>query len=215
VRLTSANHPEFIADAVVHAVGISFGVIGAAGLLTMVASSGNLRECAAIGIYAIGLLSMLGCSAAYHIARSSPRRTMLRRLDHAAIFLMIAGTYTPFTILRLKGFWGFGMTVFVWSVAAIGIVGKLWRPARFEAFSTALYLALGWSALLALYPLLHALKPSTLVLIGVGGLLYTVGVIFHLWERLPFRNAIWHGFVLVAASVHFAAVLNETLYLSA
>ena len=151
---------------------------------------------------------MLGCSAAYNLLRTSRRRDWLRRFDHAAIFAMIAGTYTPFTILGLQGGWSAGLTVVIWSVAAIGIALKLWQPRRIEAISVALYLGLGWIGLVALQPFVAALDTSTLSLLAAGGILYSVGVIFHLWRRLPYHNAIWHGFVVVAAGIHYLAVLT-------
>jgi hemolysin III len=139
------------------------------------------------------------------------RRAWLQRFDHAAIFAMIAGTYTPFTRLLEPG-WAVGLTASVWSVAAAGIAGKLWRPrggrAIARALSVLLYLALGWIGLIALRPLTESLAWPTLLLIGIGGAIYSTGVIFHLWRRLPYQNAIWHGFVLAAAGVHYAAVLT-------
>jgi hemolysin III len=132
----------------------------------------------------------------------------LRRFDHAAIFAMIAGTYTPFTILGLQSGWSTGLTIGIWSVAAIGIALKLWQPRRIETISVALYLGLGWIGLIALHPFMVALDAATLALLAAGGILYSVGVVFHLWRRLPYHNAIWHGFVLVAAGIHYLAVLT-------
>jgi hemolysin III len=132
---------------------------------------------------------------------------VLRRLDHAAIFAMIAGTYTPFIILGLDGAWRIGMTIAVWAIAAAGIAVKLFAPAqRSTALSTLLYLVFGWMGIVAIEPLLHNLSPAVLILLGVGGGLYSVGVVFHALQRMPYQNAIWHGFVLAAAMVHFAAV---------
>ena len=156
-----------------------------------------------------GLLAMLGCSAAYHLLRSSRRRELLRCFDHSAIFLMIAGTYTPFTLLRIKPLWAIVLTSLVWSIAALGIVLRLVRPQLFERLSIGFYLALGWAGLAAVGTLVPSVRLSTLVLLAAGGLLYTVGVVFHVRERLPFRTAIWHGFVLVAAAAHYVAVLDE------
>jgi hemolysin III len=152
---------------------------------------------------------MLGCSAAYQILRSSRRRELLRCFDHTAIFLMIAGTYTPFTLLRTRPFWDVVLTATVWTIAGAGIALRLLRPHVFDRVSIAFYLALGWAGLAAIAPLVPMVHLSTLVLLGAGGLLYTAGVVFHTWERLPFQNAIWHTFVLMAAAVHYAAVLEE------
>jgi hemolysin III len=159
-------------------------------------------------VYSVCLVAMLGCSAAYNLASDASRRGFLRQLDHAAIFLMIAGTYTPFTTCRLHGVWGIGMTTAVWTGAVTGAVMKLICPRRVEQVSTVAYLALGWIILVGMRPLLSSVDIQTAVLLGVGGVLYTIGTGFHLWRALPFHNAIWHSFVLVAASCHYAAILH-------
>ena len=123
------------------------------------------------------------------------------------IFLMIAGTYTPFTTCRLHGIWAIGMTATVWTGAVTGAVMKLISPRRVERVSIVAYLALGWTILVGMRPMLGSVDARTALLIGVGGLLYSVGVGFHLWRALPFQKAIWHSFVLVAASCHYAAIL--------
>ena len=199
---------EVLADGVVHALGLALGVVGAVALVGLAVFYGNPVLVVPLFIYAAGLVAMLGCSAAYNLLRSSRRREWLRRFDHAAIFAMIAGTYTPFTILGLEGGWSSGLTVLIWSVAAIGIALKLWQPRRIETISIALYLGLGWIGLIALHPFAMALDASTLALLAAGGIIYSVGVVFHLWQRLPYHNAIWHGFVLVAAGIHYLAVLT-------
>ena len=199
---------EVLADGVVHALGLALGITGAIALVGLTLFSGNPILLAPLAIYAAGLVAMFGCSAAYNLLRSSRRRNWLRRFDHAAIFAMIAGTYTPFTILGLRDGWSSGLTIGIWSVAGIGIALKLLQPRRIEAISVALYLGLGWIGLIALRPFMAALDTTTLALLAAGGILYSVGVVFHLWRRLPFHNAIWHGFVLVAAGIHYFAVLT-------
>jgi len=207
--LRALTRPERVADGVIHVVGITAGLIGAAILVIAAATRGSPLELAALATYSGGLLAMFGCSAAYQILRSSRRRELLRCFDHTAIFLMIAGTYTPFTLLRTRPFWDVALTGLVWSIAVAGIALRLFRPRVFDRISIAFYLALGWAGLAAVAPLVPSVQTSTLVLLGAGGLLYSAGVVFHLWERLPFQNAIWHGFVLAAAAVHYAAVLEE------
>ncbi len=199
--------PEQAADRVVHALGICLGVIGVVALVWVAVIDGRPDDLAPVLIYAAGLLAMLGCSAAYNVFHASGRREWLRRFDHAAIFAMIAGTYTPFTV-RLANGWAAGLTAAIWVVAAAGIALKLWQPRRIEAISVALYLALGWIGLAAAGPFASALDARTLGLLALGGIVYTAGVIFHLWRRLPYQNAIWHGFVLVAAAIHYLAVLT-------
>jgi hemolysin III len=207
--LRALTRGELVADGVIHVIGIAAGLIGAATLVIAAATRGSPLELAALATYSGGLLAMLGCSAAYQLLRSSRRRELLRCFDHSAIFLMIAGTYTPFTLLRIRPFWDVALTAAVWSIAVAGIALRLVRPRVFDRVSIAFYLALGWVGLAAIAPLVPFVQVSTLALLGAGGLLYTAGVLFHLWERLPFQNAIWHAFVLVAAGVHYAAVLEE------
>ena len=198
---------EQAADRVIHALGICLGVIGAVALVRVTAIDGRPGDIAPILIYVAGLLAMLGCSAAYNVFHTSGRREWLRRFDHAAIFAMIAGTYTPFTTRLVSG-WSSGLTAVIWTVAAVGIALKLWQPRRIETISIVLYLALGWIGLAAAGPFMAVLDARTLALLASGGIVYTAGVIFHLWRRLPYQNAIWHGFVLVAAGIHYLAVLT-------
>ena len=199
---------ELLADCIIHILGIAGASIGGATLVALIAARGNWLELGALVIYAFGMVAMFCCSAAYHLARNSPWRAMLRRCDHAAIFVMIAGSYTPFTLLRLDGAWSWGLTGAVWLIAGLGVLMKLCRGCDLGSASIAPYLLLGWIGLIAIDPLFQSLGWQTFTLIAAGGVLYSVGVLFHIWERLPFQNAIWHGFVLAAAAVHFAAVVN-------
>jgi hemolysin III len=198
---------EQAADRVIHALGIGLGTSGATALVWVAALDGQPGSLAPVLVYVAGLLAMLGCSAAYNVFYTSGRREWLRRFDHAAIFAMIAGTYTPFTT-RLGNGWSWGLTAVIWTVAAAGIALKLWRPRRIETISVVLYLVLGWIGLAAVGPFMAALDARTLALLAVGGGIYTTGVIFHLWRRLPYQNAIWHGLVLIAAGIHYLAVLT-------
>ena len=199
---------ELAADCIIHILGIAGGSIGGATLVALIAERGDWLELGALVIYAVGMVAMFGCSAAYNLARTSRWRAAFQRCDHAAIFVMIAGTYTPFTLLRLEGAWSWGLTSAVWSIAGIGMLIKLCRRCDLRYASVAPYLLLGWIGLIAIDPLFRSLGWETLGLIGLGGALYVIGVGFHIWHRLPFRNAIWHAFVLAAASVHYAAVIH-------
>jgi hemolysin III len=152
-------------------------------------------------------VATFSCSAGYNLVVRPKLKEVLRRLDHAAIFLMIAGTYTPFILIKMNTPWGLGLLAVVWTMAGIGIVIKLFAPRFLGGLSTALYLVQGWAVIAAWEPLMSAMPGRVLTLLVIGGVLYTVGVVFHLWERLPYQNAIWHGFVLSAASCHFAAVI--------
>ncbi|MEP6966927.1 MAG: hemolysin III family protein [Pseudomonadota bacterium] len=189
-----------------HITGLSAGALGGLTLLGLTLGFGHLGQAAAIGVYAGCLVIMLLASAAYNLA-SPRRRPLLRRLDHAAIFLMIAGSYTPFTTQRLQGAWAIGMTASVWALALAGAAGKLFLPGLSKGFWVALYLALGWVAVIAVRPLLAGVSLAAMALLLAGGLVYSLGVIVYLNKSLPFRRAIWHGFVVAAAAAQYAAVL--------
>lgn len=202
------DRSERTADGAIHALGIGLGVAGAILLLVLVAKQGGPADLASALVYGGSLLAVLGISAAYNMWPLSPTKWMLRRLDHSAIYVLIAGTYTPFATQLRPPAVAAALLVGIWATAAVGIVLKLLLPGRLDGLSILLYLALGWSGVLVSEALINSLAPSTLWPIGVGGILYTIGVAFHLWSALRFQNAIWHGFVLVAAAVHYWAVLD-------
>jgi hemolysin III len=203
------SRPERIADAAVHGLGLVFGLAACVFLAIAVLPTHDALLWLALGLYGAGLLAMLTCSALYNLAGPGRWKAVFRRLDHAAIFVMIAGTYTPFTLISIGGAWGGGLLAFVWTVALCGVALKLVWPRRFDRLSVAAYLLLGWSIVVALDPLLGAVSAAGVALLGLGGLLYSLGVVFHLWQRLPYQNAIWHAFVLAAAACHFSAVVGE------
>lgn len=200
---------EWIADAVVHVIGLAFGLAACIAIAILAIPEADGLRLTSLGLYGFGLLAMLGCSAWYNMAGPGRWKAVLRRFDHAAIFLMIAGTYSPFALIVIGGGWGLGVFLFVWGVALAGAALKLLLPGRFERLSVAVYLLLGWTILVAFNPLLEGASLSALVLLLTGGGLYSLGVIFHLWERLPFQTAIWHVFVLAAAACHFSAILLD------
>lgn len=202
---------EITIDGIIHAIGIVAGAAGGGALLAIAMLRGGGAEITVSGIYLAGLLAMFGCSAAYNMMHWHHRRELLRNLDHSAIFLMIAGSYTPFTVLLLDGGWAVAMTAIVWSVAATGILMRLFLPRVFYYCRLALYLLLGWLGVVAAGPLMGVLDAPTMVLLAIGGIVYTLGVVFHVWTSLPFQNAIWHGFVLTGASLHYAAIVNGVL----
>ncbi len=198
----SYDRAELIADAIVHVLGVSFALGGTIALFLIRPSSAGLA------VYAVGLTTALGLSATYNVWPVSPRKWLLRRFDHSAIYLLIAATYTAFSSQVRDHDFAVVFLIGVWGASLAGVVLKLRFPGRLDRLSIALYLALGWSGILAYDKAVVTLTSSTLVLIGVGGALYTLGVFFHAWDRLRFQNAIWHGFVLVAAACHFAAVFG-------
>src|SRR5262245_39432016 len=200
---------ELVADGCVHVTGVLFSLVAAAAMLTLAANMLPAVATASLGVYAFGLVAVFACSAAYNLA--SPARpglkAMLRRFDHAAIYVKIAGTYTPLA-LKMGDAAGIVLLGGVWAITAFGATAKLLWPGHLVRFSYVLYLVQGWAVLSALEPLLGAVSRRVLILLVVGGCLYTVGVLFHLWEKLRFHNAIWHGLVLAGSCCHFAAIID-------
>jgi hemolysin III len=198
---------ERVADGCVHVIGVTASLVALTALLIVAVKAQATLWVVALLVYGLALVAMFSCSAGYHLVIHPKIKEVFRRLDHAAIFFMIAGTYTPFILIKMNDPWGLTLLAVVWTMAAIGIAIKLFAPRFLEGLTVPLYLVQGWAVLAAWQPLMSALPGVVLTLLMVGGVLYTVGVVFHLWDRLPYQNAIWHGFVLTAASVHYAAVM--------
>ena len=194
------------ADLIVHIAGLTLALFGGGLALGLAVSNGMLGKVAAVSIYALGLIAMLAFSLAYNFAKPS-WQPFLRRLDHAGIFLMIAASYTPFTTQALTGAWSIGMTTAVWSLAALGIAGKMFLPGLGKAIWVVLYLALGWMVVIAIKPMIEEVPAVAMWLLAAGGLVYSVGTIFYAAKGLKFRRAIWHGHVVAAAGLHYAAIL--------
>ena len=200
---------ELFADRTVHIVGLVVGISAAITLTLIVAIERNWSALVTVVAYSVGLVAMLSFSAAYNLAHRSPHRHILRRLDHAAIFAMIAGTYTPFTILGLERRLADRHDHRVWSLARDRNCGEAFRAGAIgrPAFRP-LYLVFGWMGDRRLGRSSHGLSPAVLILLAVGGGLYSIGALFHALQRMPYQNAIWHAFVLTAAMVHYAAVVR-------
>jgi len=205
------DRAELIADGVVHVLGLVAGLIAATTLVTLTGVFGSTPTIVSVSVYVAGLLAMLGLSAAYNLWPVSPRKWLLRRFDHSAIYILIAATYTPIISQIKDQMFGLALLAGVWSVAAVGIVLKLFLPGKFDKLSVGLYLAMGWSGLIAYEQVVETLPNLSMWFLGIGGALYTLGVIFHAWRRLRFQNAIWHGFVLSAAACHYVAVMDLVL----
>jgi hemolysin III len=197
---------EKLADNAIHCVGVSGGVIAVVAVLAAAVFWLPVGSTVTLAIYGAGLLAMLGCSAAYHMSNSIRWRPLLRRLDHAAIFVKIAGTYTPFMAIKIGGLGGFTLLSLVWVVALIGAGAKLLLTSTWDRVAVPMYLVLGWVGAVMFWPLGASVGTIALTLLALGGVLYSVGVIFFLWRALPYGRATWHGFVLVATGCHFGAV---------
>jgi len=200
---------ERLADAALHVAGVAAALIAAPAIVSRAATLyGDASTVTGAAVYGFGLTAMLVCSASYHLTTHPLAKAILRRFDHAAIYLKIAATYTPFTIL-LAGDRAASILAPIWTAALIGLALKLIAPHRVERISLALYLAMGWAILAIGGPILHGLSPEGLGLMLTGGALYTVGVVFFVWDRLRFHNAIWHAMVLAASFSVYAALFIE------
>ncbi|MEQ7153852.1 PAQR family membrane homeostasis protein TrhA [Brevundimonas aurifodinae] len=201
------SRSEHTADLVVHTVGLTLAAVGGVVLAVLSAIYGGGGVVFATAIYALCLVAMLTASTVYNLTRPCAARPVLRRLDEAAIFLMIAGSYTPFTTQRFEGWWAIGFTLVVWTIAIAGVAAKMVAPRISDAFWSGVYVVFGWIAVIALKPMIDTVHPIALGLLVLGGLIYTAGVFFFIAPKLKYRRAIWHGFVVAGAGVHWAAVL--------
>ena len=202
------DRAELIADGVVHVVGVCAGLVAATVLMVLTALYATAFDVAVVSVYVVGLLAMLVLSATYNLLPVSRAKWILRRFDHSAIYVLIAATYTPFIMQLRDSYIAIALLVGVWCVAIAGIVLKLALPGRYDRVAVGLYLALGWSGLMLYDKVVKALPALALWLVVAGGVLYSLGVIFHAWQRLRFQNAIWHGFVLLGAACHYTAILD-------
>ncbi|WP_434052837.1 MAG: hemolysin III family protein [Roseibium sp.] len=200
---------ELIADGAIHVIGICLGLTATVILTVTLWNNDDPTRQVTVMIYAACLMAMLICSALYNMLAKDHKSGILRRLDHAAIFLMIAGTYTPLAAVIIGGWTGGILLATVWTGAVAGAILKLVHLSRAEKLSVPIYLGLGWVVVFAANPLIERASVFGLCMILAGGLLYTVGTIFYAWKRLPFQNAIWHAFVLAAAVCHFSAVMHD------
>lgn len=197
---------ERITDGIIHVVGFSSSLIAVTAMLVIAIVSLPALSFVSLFIYGVGMVAMFSFSAAYHLIRVPRWKDALRRLDQAAIFLKIAGTYTPFALIKLGGVSGFALLSSVWTIALLGAAAKLMLSTRWDGLAVVLYLILGWAGLFVWQSLVASISLTTLLLLGIGGVIYSIGVIFHLWQSLPHQNSIWHLFVLVGTGFHFGAV---------
>lgn len=195
-------------NSLTHGVGAVFSVVGLIILITRAVSEGTIWHIASFSIYGISLVVMYFSSTLYHSIPNPRWKVILQKLDHSAIFLLISGTYTPFLLVNLRGALGWSLFGVVWGITLVGLILKFSFISRWEGISVLLYLAMGWLAVLAGDQLVQKVEPSSLVLLMVGGVFYTVGVVFYLWRRLPYNHAVWHFFVLGGSISHYFAVLN-------
>ncbi len=198
---------EELAHSLTHGAGLLLGVTALVLMVVFAAQRGSAIHVVACSLYGGTLVLLYGASTLYHALPSGRAKRLFGTFDHAAIFLLIAGTYTPFTLVTLRGGWGWSLFGAIWGLAIGGVALEALTRGRVRRLQLFLYLGMGWSILLAAKPLLRELARGGLILLIVGGFAYTLGVIFFVWRRLPFHHAVWHLFVLGGSTCHFFAVL--------
>lgn len=198
---------EEIWHAITHGFGLLLSVSALTLLCVFAGQSGDGLKIASALVFGIALILMYCASTLYHAIIAPHIKAILRQLDHCAIYILIAGTYTPISLLGIKGTWGWALFGTAWSVALFGIILKISYPRRFHRLSLVLYTLLGWMVIIAIKPLMESLDILNLSLLLAGGIVYTVGILFYLWEKLHLNHAIWHFFVLGGSTFHFFVVL--------
>jgi hemolysin III len=198
---------EEVAHSITHGAGLLLSIAGLVVLVVFASLRGTAWHVVSCSVYGASLVLLYAASTLYHALPPSPAKTVFRTLDRAAIYVLIAGTYTPFTLVNLRGPWGWTLLGIVWGLAIVGVVLEATAPRRVRTLSVGLYLALGWLVAIAVRPLLAAVASVGLVLLVLGGLAYTTGIIFYAWRRLPYHHAVWHVFAMVGSVCHYFAVL--------
>ncbi len=203
------TYAERVADGVIHVLGIAFGAAATTAIVMVLWAADDYARQISIYIYAATLMAMLTCSATYNILQKDNKFGILRRLDHSAIYFLIAGTYTPLCLMVLRGWLGYSMLAGIWICAIAGAAIKIFRMKQLDKLAVPIYLAMGWVSFFAVIPIFNQLSVAGFTLLLTGGALYTIGTLFYIWKNLPFQNAIWHGFVLSAAACHFAMIMVD------
>lgn len=207
----SAPLREEVANALTHGLGAAAALAAGAVLITLVAQHGDGWQLAGTIVFCVSLLLLYVASTLYHAIPFPTAKARLKVFDHCAIYVLIAGTYTPFTLIGLRGAWGWSLFAVIWSLAVAGVVFKLFFTGRFKLVSTLIYVGMGWLVLVAIVPMTRALDAWALGWLFAGGVAYTAGTIFYLSRRIRYAHSIWHGFVLGGSACHFLAVTSQVL----
>ncbi|GAB4477365.1 MAG: hemolysin III family protein [Anaerolineales bacterium] len=198
---------EEIANSITHGIGVALSIAGLAVLTAFATLLGNIWHIVSVSIYGATQILLYTASTLYHSIPIPQAKRVLRRLDHTAIFLLIAGTYTPFTLVNLRGLWGWTLLITVWCLAILGILLQGFLLRQKSVWNALIYVAMGWVVIVGVKPLLNSVPVGGLLLLLGGGLAYSGGAIFYVWKRLPYNHAIWHLFVLLGSILHYFAVL--------
>lgn len=207
--LNQYTDSEEIANGITHGFGVLLSVAGLVVLIITASFHGDVWHIVSFSIFGSTLIILYSASTLYHSISNPLLKSGLKKFDHSAIFLLIAGTYTPFLLVHLRGSLGWSLFGVIWTLAATGIVIKLFCIQRIQKLSVGLYLFMGWFGLIAMQGLTRTLPPASISLLIIGGVLYTAGVIFYSWKKLPYHHTVWHLFVLGGSISHFFSVLKS------
>lgn len=195
-----------MANTLTHGVGVLAAIVGGALLITLSSLQGDPWKIVGAAIFTATLILLYTASTLYHAVRSPSLKVRMKVLDHASIYLLIAGTYTPFTLVGLRGGWGWSLFGVIWGLAVAGVIFKLFAAGRFRLVSTGIYVGMGWLVLIAIGPMIRQLDPAIIVWLVAGGVAYTSGTVFYHNRRVPYSHAVWHGFVMTGSLCHGVAV---------
>jgi hemolysin III len=211
----SYTRAEELTNSITHAVGLALSIAGLSVLVTLAATRGDVWRVVSFSVYGATLVVLYLASTLYHVIPGQRRKHVLRVIDHGAIYLLIAGTYTPFALVSLRGPWGWTLFGVIWGLALIGIVTKVFSIGRSPILGVGVYIAMGWIIVVVLKPTIAAVPPGGMAWLVAGGCAYTFGTVFYAWKKLPHHHAIWHLFVLAGSVCHFFAVLLYVLPMDA
>lgn len=198
---------EEIANSITHGIGILVSIVGLVFLIISAVTQGNAWHVVSFSIFGSTMIFLYLASTLYHSLPNPAVKMIFKQIDHSAIFLLIAGTYTPFTLIHLRGAWGWTIFGIIWALAISGIILKIFTATRFKKLSLTLYILMGWLCVIAFKEMITKIPTLSLTLLMIGGFFYTTGVVFYIWKKLPYGHAIWHLFVLSGSAFHFFAVL--------
>lgn len=211
VPVAKYSKNEELANSLTHGLGTLLGITALVVLLVISTMRGTASHIISSAIYGSSLIMLYGASTLYHSVHSPSAKKILQKIDHSSIFILIAGTYTPFTLVSLSGAWGWSLLGLIWGLAIFGVVLELATKKPYKKVSIALYLSMGWLIVIAIKPMIESVETGGLLLLLSGGIVYSLGVIFYVWKSFPFNHAIWHLFVLAGSTLQFFAVYYYVL----
>jgi len=198
---------EEIANSITHGIGALLSMVGLVFLIIPAVRQGNVWHIVGFSVFGISLIILYLASTLYHSIPNPTAKKVFKIIDHSAIFILIAGTYTPFLLINLRSSFGINLLVIIWGMAIAGVVFKSIFITKFRKLSVAVYVVMGWISIIAIKELFQTVPITGMLLLALGGFFYTAGVVFYVWKRLPYNHAVWHLFVLCGSVCHYFAVL--------